>query len=102
MSSSFRPGSAAALAATTASSMSFAPVGDLVEFGVGSRRRPPNPLAEYLEAILVGANVLELALAAISLGVAFEMAVEAHHLALEQRRAAAGPGAFDRPRRAAS
>jgi len=43
---------------------------------------------EALQAVLVGADVVELAGAAVGLRIAFEVAVEAHHLAFEERRAA--------------
>src|SRR4029079_13990638 len=48
-----------------------------------------------LDAVAVGADVLDFSLAAISLLVAFKMAEETDHLALEQRRTAAFARSLD-------
>ena len=48
-----------------------------------------------LDAVIVGADILELALGAVGLRIALEMAMEANHLAFQERRAATFTGPLD-------
>ena len=49
--------------------------------------------SEHLDAVVVLAEILDLARRAVGLGIALEVAVEPVHLALEERRSAAFAGA---------
>ena len=46
-------------------------------------------VGEILDAVAIGAELVDFALGAVGLGIALEMAEEADHLAFEKRRAAA-------------